>query len=183
MAVKDMVSSPVPMPTAIFEDSFIERFWSKVDTSGEDQCWNWKASVMVKRGGYGQVSLKTEGHQRLLKAHRVAYALANPKSNMVGLVCHKCNNPLCCNPSHLYLGTPLDNASDMRKAEHGVHMVFHGEDNPKSKLTWDDVLNIRESTATGRYLAALYKVSPTTISKIRRGLVWREKGSTSKQTW
>lgn len=84
---------------------FVQRFWSKVDKSGD--CWIWKAAV--SKYGYGMVG------RRLWRstAHRVAYVITNGEIPKGLLVRHKCDNPPCVNPAHLELGTHADNMHDM----------------------------------------------------------------------
>jgi hypothetical protein len=85
---------------------FDQRFWSKVDIRGEDECWNWKAG---KRHGYGAYRL---GNKQV-SAYRYSYeiSIGNIKQGM--FVLHRCDNPSCVNPKHLFLGTQKDNMEDM----------------------------------------------------------------------
>ena len=89
-----------------------ERFWSKVDIRDKDECWPWIAGRNNR--GYGQFKL----HAVMQSAHRVAWELTygNIPKDEWGFsleVCHKCDSRSCCNPSHLFIGTHLDNVRDM----------------------------------------------------------------------
>jgi len=84
----------------------VERFWSKVDTSGD--CWEWQGGLRGR--GYGQ--LYVGGHLRMMDAHRVSAMLHFGMFDLRLLVCHTCDNPKCVRPDHLYLGTYADNWRD-----------------------------------------------------------------------
>jgi hypothetical protein len=95
------------------------------------------------------------------------------------LVCHKCDTPACVNPNHLFLGTYTDN---MRDAARKGRMNWKpgekrnlplGEHNPASVLTVEQVRDIRTSGMTGAAMARKHAVSAVTVSRIRRGIVWR----------
>ena len=95
-----------------------ERFWSRVDKSGE--CWTWTGARTSY--GYGKVSVGG----RLEGAHRVAWAMAyGPVPD--GLhVCHRCDNPPCVRPDHLFLGTQVDNMADAREKGRLSPTIFDG---------------------------------------------------------
>lgn len=87
--------------------SWVERFWSKVDRSGD--CWEWQAS----RSTHGYGFFGRDG--KVLYAHRVSYEITNgliPKGPKRLHVCHHCDNPPCVRPDHLFLGTASDNLND-----------------------------------------------------------------------
>jgi hypothetical protein len=84
----------------------LEEFWDWVEVGAEDQCWPWRRSVTPK--GYGQAYL--DGGQK--RAHRVAYRLRHGFIPPGLHVCHSCDNPRCCNPAHLWVGTNADNMRD-----------------------------------------------------------------------
>lgn len=87
----------------------MNRFWSKVDIKGPDDCWEWQASMYPN--GYGQFRLsKQEGY-----AHRSAWTLINGEIPKGMYICHKCDNRACCNVNHLFLGTHKDNMQDCSK--------------------------------------------------------------------
>lgn len=83
-----------------------ERFWLKVEKHGEDDCWPWLK--YRNEDGYGKVYLAEFG--KILGAHRVAYFLTHGEWPLV--VGHKCDNPPCCNPAHLFDTTPKGNVED-----------------------------------------------------------------------
>lgn len=145
-----------------------ERFWDKVDKSGD--CWIWMA-VRHKKMGYGLFGLS---HRQLVLAHRFAYEQAFGAIPDGLSVLHRCDNPPCCNPEHLFLGTRADNIADM--CAKGRHP--HGETHGYSKLTWDAVRAIRaiyrERRATQTQIAEQFGVDQTTVSLIVLNRIWKE---------
>lgn len=95
------------MGNIIFSSDQIKYFWDRVDKSaGPNSCWPWMASTVR---GYGQITLSG----RHYKSHRIAKYLECGELCPDGMfVCHRCNNPICCNPKHLRYGTPESNAHD-----------------------------------------------------------------------
>jgi hypothetical protein len=151
-----------------------QRFWSKVDKSaGPGSCWPW-TGAMDKRGR-GKFEL---GPKMCATSYRVAYRLHYEVEPGALYVCHKCDNPKCCNPTHLFLGTHLDNMADMTAKGRRLGRQApnnKGAANPRAKLTEDDVREIRRLSKNGkmlRELAVAYSVSIPTIAAIRSGRNW-----------
>ena len=120
---------------------FFERHRDKIAFAGPDQCWLWTASSRGK--GYGQVKAR----KKTRYPHREAYEAINGEGSADGLVVrHRCDVPLCVNPSHLELGTLADNNRD--RDERGRQA--NGESNGRAKLTESDVRTIRASYVRGR---------------------------------
>jgi len=150
---------PKPRPLA-------DKFWEKVDIRGPNECWPWTA--YTNDMGYGMIKHKG----RALRAHRVAWELTYGPIPEGMFVCHHCDNPLCCNPAHLFIGTQADNLTDM--AQKGRSTL--GERDGMSKLTAKQVREIRRCYAEGMLqirLATEYGVSQNHISNIVNHRRWR----------
>jgi hypothetical protein len=148
-----------------------ERFWSHVAIGLPDECWEWQAA----RYKYGHGKTAISNHS--IQAHRLAYELTYGTIPDGLLICHKCNNPPCCNPQHLYAGTYTDNMQDSIKAGTAHYLPpMIGQQNPRAKLTNESVQLIRKLYAEGgifiSYLAKRFNVSSTTIAKIVHSETW-----------
>lgn len=153
-----------------YSDSTIARFWQKVDRRGPDECWEWTASTQA--GGYGQ--FRVSRPRRKVRAHIMAYQISKGPTNGL-LVCHSCDNPPCCNPQHLWLGTHDDNMKDAAAKKRFRGHNMKGEANPRAILKIPDVQCIREQIAGGKTniaIAAQYGVTHSMISRIRLGKAW-----------
>ena len=146
-----------------------ERFWSNVDRKGPDDCWPWKLGQ--DNGGYGWMGWRGE----LARAHRVAWALTHNDGVMpTAKVLHSCDNRPCCNPAHLRTGTQAENMADM-KERGGRKGVLTGAENGRAKITAEDVQEIRSRLRNGdvqQSIANDYGLEQTTISSIKRGIIW-----------
>jgi len=138
-----------------------DRFWNYVDLRGPDECWGWLGSF--DRGGYGRFDSKG--------AHRVSHSL-NVGAIPDGMcVLHRCDNPACVNPKHLFLGTCKDNVVDM--VSKGRNAKTTGEDNFGAKLTNQQVLAIREDGRTNATIAAEYMAGVVAIRNIKTRRKWK----------
>lgn len=143
------------------------RFWSKVRVTRG--CWLWTASTDGR--GYGQfMSDWGPGWSKNTKAYRVAWELTHGPIPEGMHVLHKCDNPPCVRPDHLFLGTHQDNMADaVRKGRFASRDRHHW-----AKLSSKAVAQIRASNAPCKVLAAKFGVHKNHISRIRRGVIWRK---------
>lgn len=163
-----------------YDEKVINRFWSKVAiTKNSDDCWEWQGSKA--RGGYGNFFVGNGVSQKFEKASRVAYRLTYGDFPMQMYVMHKCDNPPCCNPNHLCLGTPLDNARDREAKNRGGNRRTpdnKGEKHGMHKLTLNQVRGIRakysEKNITQEQLAKQYNVARSAISFVVNGKRWKD---------
>lgn len=136
-----------------------DRFWEKVNIKDQDECWEWQASL---RHGFGYGQFSFNGYPEF--AHRVAWVLTNGNIPKDKIVCHKCDNPLCVNPFHLFLGDQLKNIHDMISKERDALI---GVRNPRSKLNDVDVKKARSLRKKGmsyNNIGKLFNVSRQTIT-------------------
>lgn len=152
-----------------------ERFWDRVDKNGpihpiHGRCWTWTGTVTTA-DGYGQII----ANRRLTIAHRYSWIL-NVGIIPDGLwVLHHCDNPLCVNPAHLFLGNHVDNVTDMVRKGRQVK----GERAKFTKLSEWQVLEIRRryrpkgGNDSGRSLAKEFGVKPDTIIDIVNRHTWK----------
>lgn len=122
-----------------------ERFWEKVDKRGPNECWPWKAAKGPSGHGQFRIGSKKDSSMRSVPAARVAYELTYGPMEEGLEACHKCDNPPCCNPSHIFPGTHKENMEDMANKGRSSQ----GERDSQAKLTADQVRQIRQLCAEG----------------------------------
>ena len=137
------------------------RFWALVDQSDPSGCWPWKGSVER----YGRFTLPG---RRTRYAHRLAYEQrVGPIPGGIQ-VRHTCDNPVCCNPAHLVLGTQAENLADM--VERGRSK--RGEKHWNVRLTEEEVAAIRADIRPSTVVGPEYGVHPRHVRRIRQGVRW-----------
>ena len=151
-----------------------KRIYSRVKVNEETGCWEWQG---CKRSGYGRtiIGSRTDGTRRTECTHRISYMLNYGEIPKGMEVCHKCDNPSCINPDHLFLGTYKDNAMDCLNK--GRMFTQIGEEHASSKLTEEIVKNARIEYSKGnissRELAKKYNVSRKTMWDALTGKTWK----------
>lgn len=156
-------------------DADKSRFALKVNKDGPiqfhcrdiGQCWIWTGGIQPDKG-YGWFYANCEAES----SHRVAWQIENGEIPDGLYVLHKCDNPPCCNPSHLFLGTGADNMAD--KVKKG--RCQKGSQQSQAKLTEADIPGIRKLLRTGAtpsWISRLFEVTSAAIGNIRDGKRWR----------
>lgn len=157
-----------------------ERLWARVKKK-RNGCWEWNGARSPS--GHGSMRLG-KGH---ISTHRLSFELAYGPIPSRMFICHRCDNPPCVNPEHLFLGTPADNMRDRDSKGRGAtgrrngrhtkpECTARGEQCGRTKLTTRQVLDIREAYANERIsmraLGAIYGISHTQVRYVVRGLSW-----------
>jgi hypothetical protein len=141
-----------------------ERFLRKVNITTQDACWLWNG--YKNKDGYGNIKIDN----KTIKTHRYSYELSNGKIPEGMCVLHRCDNPGCVNPSHLFLGNHSDNMRDMVKKGRSSH--FGGN----YKIKEIDILQIKRLYSTKlftqKHLGRMFGVSNQEISNIVNNKTW-----------
>ncbi len=149
------------MPRKYTTEERVIAFWNKITiTSNPDLCWEWIGCL--NPDGYGSFRLNGKSE----KSHRIAWSFPDYVIPDGMSICHSCDNPSCCNPKHLFLGTHLENMQDMKAKGR------RNDNNHYKKLTDIEVEEIRNRYAMGNVrqidLAIEYNVIQAHISRIVR---------------
>jgi hypothetical protein len=153
----------------ILDKSFKEYFWARVKVGKKNECWPWLKSV---NRGYGGCRISGKKKESRRGSHRIAYELHTRHNPGKSLVLHKCDNRVCCNPHHLFLGTTQDNRRDCVDKERHAR----GELNGGAKLAENEVIIIYQSYWGGikcvGELVKEFNVEVTTIKNIISNRTW-----------
>ena len=154
---------------------FEKRFWSTVKKGKKNECWLWLGGPGCR--GYGSISTDPVGDNIRgvsLRANRASWIIHYGKISNNLFVLHKCDNPSCVNPNHLWLGTQAQNMADMRIKKRDSR----GEKHPLSKINKKVVIKILSEKRTKRgdikKIAEKYDVQESQVRQIRQGDVWKE---------
>lgn len=145
------------------------RFWEHVDQRGPDECWPWKGAG--NRWGYGMCGYA--GKQS--NASRVAYIMIHGDiADRKLVVCHSCDNPICCNPIHLWLGTAGDNIRDCNAKKRRPYLTGAAHHRTTAKFSDDQVREMRrlhlEDGISKSEIGRRVGTDSSTVSKIVRGM-------------
>lgn len=151
------------------------RFWPKVASGEPDACWPWTGGRNSSKAGYNYGSFgwadddRTVARHRNMLAHHAAWRLTFGEPPPGQQVLHRCDNPPCCNPAHLFLGTIADNMVDRDQKERQARGEWH----PKAKLTEELVRQIRTRNECCNVWALRLCLERQTIYAVLRGKTWK----------
>jgi hypothetical protein len=141
-----------------------------IQQAGPDDCWPWLGSR--NRKGYGRFDYTTANGATKL-AHRIALEFHTHRRIPADvMVLHSCDNPACCNPAHLRLGTAADNAADRDNKGRQASGEAHG----RAKLTEEQVRQIFADSRSAKLVAADFGIHRNKVYEIRSGIAWKHLG-------
>lgn len=156
-----------------------DEIWRKVDKRGPDECWPWL--WFKNENGYG----RTEINGKMYYAHRIVFDLINPgiialsapkSTDENGFILHSCDNPSCCNPAHLRVGTHAENMAD--KVRRGRSAKFKGDKGPRCKITMEQAKEARrrhfEDGISRKELMLELGISRPSIDSLINGKTYKE---------
>lgn len=156
------------MPRKTYAERF-ERYVSPEPNSG---CWLWTGACINTGYGVFNIGRAVDGDKRNVLAHRMALSLSGTVVPDDKCVLHKCDNKVCVNPDHLYVGTVKDNSRDaVERGRHGGRPM-PGTENPRAKITADMALAIYSSADSLSVLAERYGISRTQAGHIKNKKSW-----------
>ena len=145
----------------IHEKEWAERFLANLPDAGPDECWEWMG--WRAPDGYGRFGVAGDRW----RAHRLSFLLHHGDLPSGAFICHRCDNPPCCNPAHLYAGGPATNVQDMVERNRLVNLA--GEASGASRITKEQVRQIRDLAELGVYqrdIARRFGISQSQVSNI-----------------
>lgn len=155
-----MRTGPKPRPVA----ERFERFWIPEPNSG---CHLWLGGINKRTSTYWQAFFDGK------LASRAAWSMANGPIPTGMCVLHRCDNPMCVNPDHLFLGTLKDNSGDMMRKGRGRYVPHLGESHGRASVTEDQVKAILSATGRTADIARQLGISYWIVWGVRRGRAWR----------
>lgn len=154
--------------TAIDASKQLERFHNSYEIDPISDCWNWK--LALNPDGYGRCYYDGVS----VRAHRLSYQLHYGDFPRHMVVCHKCDNPRCVNPHHLFIGTPKDNMADKRQKGRAKG-INKGELNGSAKLSKNEIseiLTLLDQGLKQHEVARLFGVTQSHVSRVKSGQRW-----------
>jgi hypothetical protein len=142
-----------PNKIPVLNKATITRFKTKFKSGNEDDCWEYEGCTSY---GYGKFRIDT----RMIQAHRISWTIKNGEIPEGLLVLHKCDNRICINPNHLFLGTNKDNMRDMHSKNRCIN----------KKLSDEDILLIRASKDRRYKIMSKFGISESYLSQIKSGI-------------
>lgn len=156
-----------------------DRFFKWIEVGEPNECWRWIGSRKTASGkAAGKPPVLWHGQWRssdgrIELAHRASWRLLKGTIPNDMCVLHRCDNPICVNPSHLFIGTQADNVKDMWSKGRARPKSNIGAKHGMSKVTEELVLSIRSSKESGVELAQRLGITPTTVCDIRKRRTWK----------